>query len=75
MWKELICLSIFWFLARFCLKAEGRKEGKKFRSLEVREASSLHLKTGQKQFYISCTQKPARVKWFVIPVAQLNAYG
>ena len=32
-------------------------------------------KTGQNQFYISCTQKPARVKWFVIPVAQLNAFG
>ena len=32
-------------------------------------------KTGKKQFYISYTQKPARVKWFVIPVSQLNACG
>jgi hypothetical protein len=31
---ELICLSRFWFLSRFCLNGEGRK--KKFRSLEVR---------------------------------------
>ena len=23
-WKEFICLSRFWFLSRFCLKAEGR---------------------------------------------------
>ena len=42
-WKELICLSRFWFLSRFCLNAQGRKEDK-FQSLEVREASSLHLK-------------------------------
>ena len=36
MQKKLICLSRFWFLSRFCLKArkEGRKE--EFRSLEVR---------------------------------------
>jgi hypothetical protein len=27
-WKELICLLRFWFLSRFCLRAEGRrKEG------------------------------------------------
>ena len=38
-WKELICLSSFWFLLRFCLNGEGRE----FRSLEVREASSLHF--------------------------------
>ena len=43
-WKELICLSRFWFLSRFCLNKEGRKDDKKFRSLEVREASSSHLK-------------------------------
>ena len=44
--KELICLSRFWFLSRFCLNGEERKEGRgqEFRSLEVREASSLHLK-------------------------------
>ena len=29
------CLSRFWFLGGFCLKAQGRKEGK-FQSLEVR---------------------------------------
>ena len=35
-WKELICLSRFWG------NAQGRKE--EFKSLEVREASSWHLK-------------------------------
>jgi hypothetical protein len=35
---ELTCLSRFWFLSRFCLNGEGRKEeeGQEFRSLEVR---------------------------------------
>ena len=37
------CLSRFWFLSRFCLNGEGRKEGRKFQSLEVR-ASISHLK-------------------------------
>jgi hypothetical protein len=31
-------------LSRFWGNAEGRKEGQEFRSLEVREASSSHLK-------------------------------
>ena len=35
---ELTCLS------RFCLNGEGRKEWREFWSLEVQEASSLHLK-------------------------------
>ena len=39
-WKEFICLTTFWFLSRFCLIGKGRT-----RSLEVREASSSHLKT------------------------------
>ena len=37
-------MSTFWFLSRFCLR-KGKEEGK-FKSLEVREASSLHLKKG-----------------------------
>ena len=28
--RKLISLSRFWFLSSFCLKAEGRKEGKNF---------------------------------------------
>ena len=40
---EGIDLLRFCFLSRFCLNGEGRKD-KKFRSLEVREASSSHLK-------------------------------
>ena len=40
--KELICLSKFWFLPRFCLKAEERE--KEIRCLELRDASSSHIK-------------------------------
>ena len=32
---------------KICLKAKGRRKDKKFRSLEVREASLLHLKKDQ----------------------------
>ena len=27
-WKDLICLSRFWFLSRFCLNGEGRRKDK-----------------------------------------------
>ena len=43
-WKELICLSRFLFSSRFWGNGEGRKKNE-FKSLEVQEASSLHLKT------------------------------
>ena len=39
LWEEFFVydgVSRFCFLSRFCLNKEGRKEGKKFRSLEVR---------------------------------------
>ena len=40
-------MSRFWFLSRFCLKAEGRKE-EEFRSLEVRlQVHTSHLKITQ----------------------------
>ena len=42
--KKAINLFVkIWFLLRFCLNGEGRKD-KKFRSLEVQEASSSNLK-------------------------------
>ena len=36
-------MTRFWFLSRFCLNGEGKKEDE-FQSLEVREASSSNLK-------------------------------
>ena len=38
---ELICLSRFWFLSRFCLKAE---EGRKISIFRSADARSSHLK-------------------------------
>ena len=32
----MFTLELTWFLSRFCLNGEGRKEGQEFRSLEVR---------------------------------------
>ena len=38
------CLSRFWFLSRFCLKAEGRRR-KKISILRSASASISHLKS------------------------------
>ena len=43
-WKELICLSRFWFLPRFW-GVQCKKDKNLIRSLDVQVASSLHLKT------------------------------
>ena len=48
------CLSRFWFLGGFCLKAQGRKEGRKISILRSASASISHLRKNQIFFLNLC---------------------
>ena len=56
-WKELIFLSRFWFLSRFCLKGTGKKEGGIFNLIFKLIQRKLAHRTRKKIFWYLLTFK------------------
>ena len=50
-WKELIFLSRFWFLSRFCLKGTGKKEGGIFNLIFKLIQRKLAHRTWKKKYF------------------------